>query len=96
MLEGSPPKNSDPFLMAATASAVHALCDRDGIESPEWTEGAYLIEERTLSGIPAESPFRRFVKSRAPSACAEHGVYFESEEFGVRTKADQPYNKSHD
>lgn len=96
MLEGSPPENSDPFLLAATASVVHALCDRDGIEPPEWTETAYLAEEHTLSGIPADTPFGRFVKSKAPPACAEHGVYFESEEIGVRSRADLPYNKRHE
>ena len=82
MLEGSPPENSDSFLLAATASVIHALCDRDGMDPPEWTETACLKEERTLSGIPADSPFGRFAKSKAPAACAAHGVYFEAEEIG--------------
>ena len=34
MLAGSPPKDADPFLLAATASVVHALCDRDGMPLP--------------------------------------------------------------
>ena len=66
------------------------------IGGERFTETAYLAEEHTFSGIPADTPFGRFVKSKAPPACAEHGVYFESEEIGVRTRADLPYNKRHD
>lgn len=86
MLEGSPPDNSNLFLLSATAAVVHALCDRDGMEPPQWTKNAYLPEESTLSGIPADTPFGQIVKRKAPPACAEHGVYFESEEIGMESE----------
>ena len=38
MLAGEPPQDADPFLLAATASVVHALCDRDGLPLPSWAK----------------------------------------------------------
>ena len=81
MIADPPPAKGDPFLLASLASVVHALCDRDGIPVPGWVKGVRVDEERTLSGLPADSKFGRVVRRKAPSACSEHGVYFEADEI---------------
>lgn len=79
MLAGTPPEDADPFLLAATASVVHALCDRDGMALPSWAKSAKVSPGSTLSGCSVLTAFGRAVKSRAPSVCEQHGVYFEAE-----------------
>ena len=79
MLTGEPPQDADPFLLAATASVVHALCDRDGLELPSWAKSVKVSPESTLSGCPVDTAFGKAVKSSAPPVCEQHGVYFEAE-----------------
>lgn len=79
MLAGEPPEGSDPFLLAATASVVHALCDRDGMPLPAWAENARFSPEATLSGLPVTTDFGRAVKESSLPVCEQHGVYFEEE-----------------
>lgn len=81
MLMEPPDDTAELFLQAAAASVVHALCDRDGIELPTWADGLHNGKEVTLLGDPITTPFRERVKSKAPEACREHGVYFEAEEI---------------
>lgn len=79
MLTGEPPQDADPFLLAATASVVHALCDRDGLELPSWAKSVKVSPESTLSGCSVDTAFGKAVKSSAPPVCEQHGVYFEAE-----------------
>ena len=79
MLAGEPPQDADPFLLAATASVVHALCDRDGLPLPSWAKSVKVSPESTLSGCSLDTAFGKAVKSSAPPVCEQHGVYFEAE-----------------
>ena len=79
MLAGEPPHDADRFLLAALASVVHSLCDRDGLPLPDWAAEVSLVPEATLSGGSVATPFGKHVKAVAPSPCEKHGVYFEED-----------------
>ena len=72
-----PPPGSDPTDLALTAAAVHALCEYYDHPVPDWVYGIRAPEEVTMTGIPADTEYGRYIKSQAPPACSEHGVYFE-------------------
>lgn len=72
-----PPPESDPTDLALTAAAVHALCEYYEHPVPDWVHGIRAPEEVTMTGIPADTEYGRYIKTQAPPACSEHGVYFE-------------------
>ena len=72
-----PPIGSDPTDLALTAAAVHALCEYYDHPVPDWVHGIRAPEEVTMTGIPADTEYGRYIKTQAPPACSEHGVYFE-------------------
>ena len=63
--------------MASAATVIHGLCVKDGVAVPLWVHGRKAISPRTLSGLPADSSWGEYVKSRSPEVCWEHDVFFE-------------------
>ena len=63
--------------MASAAAVIHGLCVKDGLAVPLWVHGRRATSPRTLSGLPAESSWGEYVKSRSPEVCWEHDVFFE-------------------
>lgn len=77
MVVEPPPSGGDPTDLALTAAAVHALCDYYDHPVPDWVYGIRAPQEVTMTGIPADTEYGKYIKSQAPPACSEHGVYFE-------------------
>lgn len=81
MLGGTPDLDGDdPYDLAKVAALVRGLCDRDGYPAPAWIEGLRSPTEVTMfTDTPTDKEWGRYVKGQAPSACHEHGVYYEAD-----------------
>ena len=64
--------------LARVAAVVHALCDRDDVDVPDWV---WRHRCRRPVGVPVsldpESRYGRAVLVDAPDACAYHRVWFD-------------------
>ena len=64
--------------LARIAAVVHALCDRDGVDVPDW-----VWEHRSgrpiglVASLDPETRWGRSVLADAPAACAYHRVWFD-------------------
>ena len=80
MLDGTPDLNrDDPYDLAKVAALVRGLCERDGYPTPAWTEGVRAPTEITMfTNTPIDDEWGQHIKQQAPSACYQHGVYYEA------------------
>ncbi len=68
-----PPDGENRLDLARIAATVHALCDRDGIEVPDWVRRRTWHEDVRMYDVgEATAAFRRL----ALPACAHHRVWF--------------------
>ncbi len=82
MLEGEPDSDSDPYDLAKVAAIVRGLCERWDHPTPAWIEGVRAPTETLLfldKKGPVHPGWERSIRALAPSACAEHGVYYEAD-----------------
>ena len=60
------------------AAVVHALCDRDGVDVPDWVWKHRSARSIGLvASLDPESRYGRAVLVDAPDACAYHRVWFD-------------------
>ena len=82
MLDGVPDSGSDPYDLAKVAALVRGLCDRWGQPSPRWIEGVRAPIDIILflnEPVDLDDPWDRALVEDAPPACAQHGVYYQSD-----------------
>ena len=80
LLSGEPTLGCNTYDLAKVAAVVRGLCERDGHSVPGWIEGVQAPTDiLLLLDAPTDSPLGVDIRSRAPTACAEHGVYYEPE-----------------
>lgn len=71
------PNRLDLVRIAAT---VHALCDRDGVEVPEWVWGCRWSEDVCMSErLAIDGGLGSRLRAHGMSACAYHRVWFQSD-----------------
>lgn len=70
------PTGTSPLVQAKIAAVVHALCDRDGIQPPEWIHDVRADPPIALFGIRLNSDFGNIIRDRSPQTSALHGVFF--------------------
>ena len=64
--------------LARIAAVAHALCDRDGVEVPDWVWRHRSRRHIMIGGRPAtDTPWVRLVQAEAPAACSYHRVWFD-------------------
>ena len=66
----------DPNLLPAIAVVIHALADRDDVPVPGWVAGHRSPADVMLFGYAFDGPYSRWERTRAPSVCAHHRVWF--------------------
>ena len=75
---GDAPVGDDSDALCRIAAVVHALCDRDGIEVPDWAWG-HCSDHPIAWGRSV--PMRGFLWDQtianAPPACEHHNVWFD-------------------
>jgi len=67
------------FDIAKISAVVHGLCDRDGVELPEWVRRHRASRPVPLTdGRLKATPWTTQLMAQAPSACAAHNVWFDA------------------
>ncbi|WP_420614277.1 hypothetical protein [Candidatus Spongiisocius sp.] len=66
----------DPNLLPAIAVVVHALADRDGVPVPGWVAGHRSPADVMLFGYAFDGPYSRWERTRSPTVCGHHRVWF--------------------
>lgn len=79
VLAEAPPSDTDAVVAAKIAAVLHALCERDGLTAPRWVHRHRLDPGIALFGAHLHTPYGQRLRRGAPSACAEHGVWFDAE-----------------
>ncbi len=86
-----PPVSDNPDDLCRIAVAVHALCDRDGVEIPDWVWEHQSRTPIALSRVMRTTGFLwEWAICDAPMACCYHNVWFgkasltENTRLGVR------------
>lgn len=69
-------EGDDQMLLPAISAVVHSLANRDGVSVPNWVLSHRADTDVILFDIPFDSPYGRWLRKRAPSACASHRVWF--------------------
>lgn len=69
----------DSETLASIAVVVHALCNRDGVATPDWALTSKAAKPKLLNGHSVDDKFGDCVKAEAPDVCFQHEVYFEAE-----------------
>ena len=65
--------------LARIAAVVHALCDRDGVDIPDWVWEHRADQPLTFQGREASpSQWQTYLQGIAPPACAYHNVWFDN------------------
>ncbi len=69
-----------PDVLAAVASVVHGLCEKDGLSHllPAYLLEAKAAEELLLHGEPIDHPWSRDVRDAAPDVCWQHNVFYDT------------------
>ena len=67
------------FDIAKISAVVHSLCDRDGVELPEWVRRHRASRPVPLTdGRLKATPWTTQLMAQAPPACAAHNVWFDA------------------
>ena len=69
VLAEAPPADTDEVIAAKMATVVHALCERDGLEAPEWVHQHRLVPAIGLFGVHLHTPMEGASNS-GPRGCA--------------------------
>ena len=60
------------------AAVVHALCERDGVDVPEWVHKHRSPKAIAITdSISMSGPYGRLLRAEAPQACSYHRVFFD-------------------
>lgn len=70
-------EGADPELMPTVAAVVHALCERDAVELPEWVLSYRADHDVVLFAGDPDSDYGRWVRDQSPPAAKFHRVYFQ-------------------
>ena len=82
-----PPVSDNPEDLCRTAVAAHALCDRDGVEIPDWVWEHQSRTPIALSRLLQTTGFLwEWAICDAPPACCHHNVWFDKASLTENTK----------
>ena len=82
-----PPVSDSPDVLCRIAVAVHALCDRDCVEIPDWVWQHQSRVPIALSRLlPTTGFLWEWAVCDAPPACAYHNVWFGAASLTENTK----------
>ena len=70
-------EGDDPELMPTVAAVVHALCERDAMEVPEWVLGYRADRDVVLFAGDPDSDYGRWVRDQSPPAAKFHRIHFQ-------------------
>lgn len=69
----------DVELMPTVAAVVHALCERDAVEPPEWVLSYRADRDVVLFASDPDSDYARWVREQSPAVSKFHRVFFQSQ-----------------
>lgn len=80
MVSEEPSYNGDDLeLMPTVAAVVHALCERDAVEPPEWVLSHRADRDVVLFASDPDSDYGRWVREQSPPVSKFHLVFFQSQ-----------------
>lgn len=79
MLDKDPSVSLPNSELTILGAVVHGLCEKDGVEAPEWAVKAKAFTPQTVSGLPIDSVGGQSTKFRSPPVCEQHNIYYESD-----------------
>ncbi len=98
MMADPPPPDAIPGIAVSIAAVVHALCDQDEHQTPEWVMRYRSASPHRLWGFRPYDPnsaYDQRVLSNSPPACRYHQTYFTRSfiagSLWLREPNDQPH-----